>query len=288
MPAVQSTVVPVNAHVIGHEWAVADIDELGRLIAIILLGQAEHAAEIISTLEPSLPAYTNLDLVDDAQAQMLVKGKTDDERKASRAHRDGFLFECMSWIAARQAGDDRTFLKDPHLDPTSHGLDGLIIQLAPKKADIIRATICEDKCTEYPRVRFRDDVMRTFRQHHHGTKRARDLVANAVELLRDAGLKGTEAVVAAEKVTNKSLRCYRAALTTAELGALERAALFKGYDDLDNLQQSQRVGALLPLTADLRDWFQELADKVVSALNTFASEAKAKPEATKSAAAGHV
>ena len=270
MPAIQSTIVSVDHHVIGHEWSVADMNELACLIAIVLLGQAEHAAEIIATLDPSLPAYTDLNLIDDAKRQMRIKGSTEEKRHASKTHRDGFLFECISWIAARQESDDRTFLKDPHLDPTSHGLDGLIVQLHATDGEIVRSTICEDKCTTHPRTRFRDDVMTTFREHHHGTKRARDLVANATALLRVAGLSRTEATRAAAKVTDKSARRYRAALTTGQLGALGRARLFKGYDDLDEIDQDQRVGAMLPLTLDLRDWFQALAEAVALALDSFA------------------
>lgn len=272
MPAIQSTIVAVDQHVIGHEWSVADMNELACLVAIVLLGQAEHAAEIITTLEPSLPAFTDLDLINDAKRQMEVKGSTEDKKHASRIHRDGFLFECISWIAARQAGDDRTFLKDPHLDPTNHGLDGLIIQLHGTDDEIVRSTICEDKCTTQPRSRFRDDVMTTFREHHYSTKRARDLVANSAALLRVAGLSRTEATKAAAKVMDKSARCYRAALTTGQLAAFGRTRLFRGYDELDGIDQDQRVGAMLPLALDLRDWFQALADAVINALDSFAAK----------------
>ena len=279
--AIQSKIVPVDQHVLGHEWSVADLNELASLIAIVLLGQAEHAAEVIATLEPGLPAYTDLDLVNDAKRQMRVRGTTAEKRQTSRVHRDGFLFECISWIAARQAGDERTFLKDPHLDPTNHGLDGLIVQLHPKKGEIVRSTICEDKCTAHPRARFRGEVMTAFREHHHSTKRARDLIANAAALLRKSGLSGTEATKAAAKVTDKAARCYRAALTTGQLAVVGRAKLFKGYDDLDQLEQDQRVGAMLPLTVNLREWFQDLADAVILALDSFAAAATTATSSTK-------
>jgi hypothetical protein len=65
------------------------------------------------------------------------------------------------------------------------------------------AIICEDKCTINPRSKFRDDVLKTFGEHHRN-KRARDLVANAVELIRDSGVRGKAAVLAAARVTDKS------------------------------------------------------------------------------------
>lgn len=274
MPAIESVPVPVDADVSGLEWTVTDIDELAGLIAIIALGQAEHAADIIAELEPSAPAYTETTLVQDAKAQMRVSGATQEQRTAARDRRDGFLFECMSWIVARQSGDSRTFLKDPHLDPTTHGLDGLVIQLAPSAPEITRVEICEDKCTANPRRKFRDEVLKTFGEHHEG-KRARDLVANAVELIRDSGARGKAAVLAAARVTDKGVRRYRAALTTTTLATAGRASLFAGYSGLDGLTQEQRVGATLPLTTPLRDWFQQLADAVLAALDEFENDEEA-------------
>ncbi len=271
MQVIRQKVVPVDNDVAGLEWSIDDINALAALIAVIALGQAEHAAEIIAELAPSAAAYTQADLVDDAKAQMAISGKTAEQRKASRTRRDGFLFECISWIAARQQGDERTFIKDPHLDATTHGLDGLVLQLAPDQAEILSVTICEDKCTANPRAMFRRDVLKTFGEHHRN-KRARDLVANAVVLIRDSGVRGTAAVLAAARVTDKSLRCYRAALTTGALATEGRRRLFAGYAELDGIAQAQRVGATLPLTSPLRPWFQALAEAVIGALDGFAED----------------
>ena len=261
----------VDADVSGLTWAVADLNSLARLIAIVLLGQSQHAARIITELEPSSPAFSDADLVADAKAQMLVNGATEEERQALRAHRDGFLFECMSWVVARQDSDIRTFLKDPHIDATSHGLDGLIIELHPTDAKIIRATICEDKCTVNARRLFRQDVMRTFSEHH-SNKRARDLVANAAAIIRETGLNGTDATKAAARVLKKTVRTYRAALTTGVLTSPGRTKLFKGFASLDGINQTQRIGATFEIDGDLRAWFQSLADIVSATLDGFAEE----------------
>jgi hypothetical protein len=144
---ITSNVVPVDGDVAGLEWIVEDFEGLAALIAVIALGQVEHAADIIAELEPGGAAYAEADLVEDAKAQTQISGVTPEKRQASRDRRDGFLFECISWIVNRQSGDSRTFLKDPHLDATTHGLDGLVLQFAPKEPEIVRAIICEDKCT---------------------------------------------------------------------------------------------------------------------------------------------
>lgn len=254
----------------GLTWTVDDLNALARLIAIVLLGQSQHAARIIATLEPAAPAFSDAMLIADARAQMQIRGATDDERQVSRVHRDGFLFECMSWVVARQGVNERTFFKDPHMDATSHGLDGLIIELHPTDPRIKRATICEDKCTSNARRLFKREVMRTFGEHHNN-KRARDLVANTAAIIRESGLNGTEATKAAARVLQKSIRSYRAALTTGVLTGNGRVRLFRGFDALDGITQAQRIGATFEVDGDIREWFQRLADAVLTTLDEFAA-----------------
>lgn len=268
--AIVSQPVAVDANVSGLTWTVGDLGALARLIAIVLLGQSQHAARIIAALEPEGPAFSDLDLIADARMQMRIRGASEDERKVSRFHRDGFLFECMSWIVARQGADERTFLKDPHIDATSHGLDGLIVELHPINPEIRRATICEDKCTTNARRLFKREVMRAFGEHHNN-KRARDLLANTAAIIRESGLNGTDANRAAARVLKKSFRSYRAALTTGVLAGNRRVRLFRGFDELDGITQAQRIGATFEIVGDIRDWFQALADAVIAALDEFAA-----------------
>ncbi|QPB24436.1 hypothetical protein [Rhizobium sp. 007] len=75
-------------------------------------------------------------------------GKRIAQKDVSRYHRDGFLFECISWIVARQSSSSRTFMKDPHIAATTQGLDGLAIEMDPTEPVMVGATIFEDKCTE--------------------------------------------------------------------------------------------------------------------------------------------
>lgn len=269
MASLTATTVEVDDDVTGLELAVADIDELAKLIAVIALGQAQHAVRIIDALEPVGPALSDAELFRGACGQMRVRGLTDAQKDVSRYHRDGFLFECISWIAARQSSSSRTFMKDPHIAATTQGLDGLAIEMDATEPKMIGATIFEDKCTDNPRTKFRDEVLVTFGEHH-SSKRMRDLVANAVSLIRESGLNGTDATKAAARVLDKNFRTYRAALTVGvEVSTAKmRKKLFKGYDGLTEITQVQRIGATL-IVGDLRDWFQKLADQVINALNEF-------------------
>jgi len=270
MVVISSQKVDVDDHVTGYLWTVGEIQELAHVIALIALGQAEHAAEIIHELSLVMPVHTRSEFYQEAREQLRIRGTSAKEMEVSRYHRDGFLFECMSWIVARQAADENTYLKDPHISSTTQGLDGLIIQMEPVEKVVIHTTICEDKCTQNPRETFRDKVMIAFAEHHKN-KRGRDLLANAVALIKQSGLRGTAATLAAERVHDKTHRTYRVALTVNSdiCTTEERQKLFKGYDGLSDISQAQRIGATLIVTGNLRDWFQELADHVIQALNKF-------------------
>lgn len=270
MPALESSSVLVDDDVAGLQWGVDDFEELTKLIAIITLGQAEHASRIIRNLESNEPALSRAELFSGARGQLKIRGDTDEKRKVSKYHRDGFLFECMSWIVARQSAGERTYLKDPHITSTTQGLDGLMIEMHPTDPEIINATIFEDKCTDNPRGKFHQEVMPTFTDHHQ-SKRSRELIANAVSLIKESGLNGTAATLAAERVLDKQFRTYRAALTVASTmnSAAMRAALFKGYKNLADITKAQRVGAMFMVDSPLREWFQKLAEGVTSALDNF-------------------
>lgn len=273
MPALSSEAVEVDDDVSGLLWSVDNLEELANLIAVIAIGQAQHAARIIQELEPHGPALSDADLYAGARGQMLIRGTTEPQKKVSRYHRDGFLFECMSWIIARQTSTDRTFLKDPHISATTQGLDGLAIEMDPDMPVMINATIFEDKCTKNPRQKFQQEVMRTFSEHH-ASKRKRDLVANAVSLIKESGLDGTAATKAAARILDKGFRTYRASLTVgaAITTTKKRKELFAGFSDLNDIKKVQRVGATLVVNGDLREWFQELANSVIAALQKFEAD----------------
>lgn len=273
MVALVSQDVDVDDNVQGQIWSVKDLDKLAKLIAVIALGQAQHAARIIQELEPYGPAISDVDLYIGAKGQMRIRGDTKKKREVSRYHRDGFLFECISWLTARQQASPRTYFKDPHISSTTQGLDGLSIEMHQEEQRVVGVTVFEDKCTRFPRQKFQQEIMVTFTEHHEG-KRSPDLIANAVSLIKDSGLNGTDATNAAAKVLDKQFRTYRAALTVDKTitTTKKRKHLFKGYDELANITKDQRVGATFVVDGDLRDYFQNLADRVIHALSEFEEE----------------
>ena len=147
-----------------------------------------------------------------------------------------------------------------------------MIELNEDGTAITRATIFEDKCSQDPRGKFRDEVLPAFRAYHKAN-RASELVAAAASLIA-AKLTGTAATEAAARVLDLQYRAYRAGLAIeAQHDTKEkRAALFKDYETLDRIVDKQRIGATLVTTAELRDWFHALAEQAITYLDELAKK----------------
>lgn len=267
--------VEIDSHCTGDRWSVEDIDQLAKLVAIIAMGQAVHAAKIIEDLRPAAAAINHKALKSAARQQLSIAGDTQDKRDASRWRRDGFIFEAISWIAARQSAGADALMKDPHLKSTTQGIDGLMVELDVSKSELIRATIFEDKCSEDPRRMFRDEILPAFADHH-ANKRGPELVATAAALIERMGLDGTAATQAAARVLDNKFRRYRAALAVvpADDSKTRREALFKNYyEDLKGIDQPQRVGASFITPGELRQWFDALTEQAIAYIETLPDEA---------------
>jgi hypothetical protein len=266
--------VPVDANCIGIRWTVDDADLLARIVAIVAMGQAAHAVRIICALVPAVPAIDHKALRADAKQRLRVTGGTQKQKEARRYHRDGLIFEVISWIAAQQQTGGKALLRDPHVSSTTQGLDNLMIEMDAAGADVKRATIFEDKCSENPDHTFRYKIMPAFKAHHKN-KRASDLVATAAALLEKAGLDGTKSVTAAARVLDKTFRTYRGSLsvTTADDSVERRQSVFKTYKELDGIKTDQRVGAVLITSENLRSWFDRVADAAIAYIDGLGTEA---------------
>jgi hypothetical protein len=261
--------VPIDEHCIGDRWSAQDEAQLAGLIALIAMGQAAYAAHILQELLPAAPAFTHDDLRREAIIKLTVQdGKKQPRTGYPRWQRDGFIFEAVSWIAARQTHGQRALLIDPHVSSTSQGLDGLMIELSPDKAEIIRTTIFEDKCTDNPRETFLQKVMPAFLERHRNSRSA-ELVAAAAVLLKEAGIGTAAAARLSAAVMDPEMRRYQAAfaLTEEHDSQEERQGLFEGYDAVADISAEQRVGACFIVPGELRDWFDQLASQAVAFLN---------------------
>lgn len=267
------TITPakIGKHATGEQWRADDLDHLAKLVAIIMLGQSRCAHDIIGMLSPVSPAFVHADLVRCAKEHLTVKKKKDVSGFGyPRYQRDGLIFEIISWIAVSQTASKRHFLKDPHLRATMQGLDGLMIELAEDNSNVEKATFSEDKCVSNPKKTFSGKVLPAFLELQ-SNKRANEIVASATDLISRAGLDAKAATKAAAKILNKELRVYRStfAVPESQLHEKKHKETFKKYRDLKNLDKQQRSGAQFLIGADLRDWFDDFALRVIIALEGF-------------------
>lgn len=265
----QNKTVPIDATCTGDWWSVQDENQLARLVAIIAMGQAAYAAHILKRLVPAAPAFADDDLRREAKIRLTIQ---EDGKKPRTGYpqwqRDGFIFEAISWIAARQTYGETALLKDPHVSATSQGLDGLMIKLAADKSKIVMTTVFEDKCTDDPRATFTGKVIPALLERHRN-KRSAELVASASVLLRMAGIEDGAAAELSAAVLDRNQRSYRAAFAlTKEYDDQDaRKKLFAGYDAVDNIPQGHRIGATFIVSGKLREWFKGFSALAISYLD---------------------
>lgn len=257
--------VEIDADCVGERWLPTDDEGLARLIAIIAMGQAAFAARILSGLAES--EYSNAQL----RAEARIKLTVDETKKTPRVgypqvQRDGFIFEAISWLAARNAYAG-VLIKAPHISATTQGLDGLMIELNGDKSGIERTTIFEDKCTDNARAYFLARVIPEFIKRHKN-QRSAEIISAATSLVQTAGVDEATAVKFAAAVTDTALRRYRASFAVSVDSHDDRKKLFADYSRIDNVAQDQRIGASFVVPAKMREWFGKLGKSAVAYLDT--------------------
>ncbi|MDD4519672.1 MAG: hypothetical protein PHI50_02150 [Alphaproteobacteria bacterium] len=237
-----------HAECIGIRWVIdnENIDDIAFIISEIIIGQIKHAREIINNTATNPSEEENY--IIDAAIDTLRTQKID--------HRDGFLFEAISWIFHISVNSPQSFIKPPHLDATDHGVDGLIVSLDEPEKSITIIKISESKCTDNARNLFRSNVIPKFKDYHTSGKRNMELRSALAEFLSD---KDTKLI---KDVTDLSKRSYFVATTINNTQNLNK--LFEGYSEI---KDKHNEGAVFCPDKDLRSWFQELAEKCIVHLN---------------------
>ena len=254
---------------VGERWASVDDDKLAALIAIVAMGQVAQASYILNELVPAKPYFTREESRNEARIRLTVQASPSKPRTGyPKWQRDGFVFEVISWIAAKITHGDQVLIKNPHLSPTSQGLDGFMLQLNDGQDAVESSTVFEDKCTDHPRDTFRDTVVPGFLDRHKNHRSA-EIIEVAGALLGSAGLVDQDAARLSAEVMEISKRKYRAAFSLpSDYDALAaRQCLFAGYDRIENINAEQRIGASFITPTDMRTWIAELADKAVMYLD---------------------
>ena len=188
----------------GSDWKIADEDGLAELIARIALGQHLHVIRVLR--ETATLAYAPTQNAKDGAIELLTATNSH-----VRWHRDGWLFQAISWVAAN-IQDPNTVKSPPHIIPADKGFDGLHLHLDDTNSDVLSVIICEEKATEHPRGQIRGQVWPEFQKMESG-HRENELVAETSSLLAQNGHVDPERAV--HEILWTKARAYRISITTS-------------------------------------------------------------------------
>ena len=244
----------------GHDWSIDSDHELAKLVARIALGQYRHVLQILSETDfaGSAPATTALE----GARQLLTVPDGSDP-----FHRDGWLFQTISWIAAH-IQDNTSLIAPPHMQHADKGFDGLHVLIDEKTQTIRSVVICEDKATSNPRDTIHDLVWKEFSDLEAGS-RDHLLTAEVSTLL--ATRPALDPDQAIQQILWKKMRAFRVAITVDDRhGSVDgRKRLFKGYSTVVSGGVTRRRAETLHLE-DLRRWMKRLANKALKAAEKLA------------------
>lgn len=257
------TPTPVQPHCLGAVWTVEDADVLAEICAQILIGRSLHAASILDGVHPAgtPPIIT-------AALKEKLRSELHPQNDPQTWHRDGLLFEIISWVAARISATPNEAIADPHLKATNQGTDCIKVTVDPATRTLARATVYEYKCTTNWRQLFAGEVLTAFNEYVRG-ERDNQLAQAAITLLIGLGLTAPERGAAYDRLIQQRPLAFAASLTVAPSAFTpdQRLALFAGYDAITG-DVALRSGNTLPLD-DVRAWFAAFSAQVWEKIEAF-------------------
>ncbi|EFI51383.1 hypothetical protein [Afipia sp. 1NLS2] len=249
----------------GWTWTIDDEDVLAERVARIVLGQYRHVAKILTGAGVSGPAAHAEQA--NAAIKQLTLAEGDDPW-----HRDGWLFQAISWIAAHQQ-PSASLTRMPHIRKADKGFDGMQLELNEAGTAIIAVIVFEDKATDNARDTIRDDVWPGIVALEKG-ERLNEL-SQEVSGMLDARAAADPAFDLDTAIANTlwhDARRYRVSITIGDThnNADARARLFKGFDESAPGAAIRRRADTIYLPA-MRSWMASFAARVIVKIKAIAS-----------------
>ncbi|PWB98222.1 hypothetical protein [Homoserinimonas hongtaonis] len=237
-------------------WELGDFDALARAIADLALGQWRHVEALLKSASEWGPISEDY-AIDSAINSLTVTTGSDPW------HRDGWVFQLISWIAAVEA--DAGPVRAPQMDQASKGFDGLQLIFDTAGANVSHVLIFEDKATDSPRDTVRDDVWPSFRNLEEGQRNSA-LSAEVASLLDR--VPGIDVPKTVDRIMREpAARAYRVSVTAKSFHADHETLrdLFKGFDEAVAGEPTRRRANVFKVE-DLRPWMKELCTCAIELL----------------------
>jgi hypothetical protein len=192
----------------GATWTIGDERWLAERIALVAVGQSLHVERVLAGANIGPPPVFAT-AVEYAIAALTLRDG------AFPYHRDGWLLQVMSWLAAHTASPGG-LISPPHMIQAHKGFDGLQLKLSGDGMTVSAAIVFEDKATDNPRDTIRDEVWPDIRDLEAG-KRDNVLVADLNALLRTRPQINPDDVIRA--IVWREVRHYRVSITVGDAHA---------------------------------------------------------------------
>lgn len=258
------------------EWTISNNnrDQLVEVIAYLYLQQEKNAQRVINALEPrqSVPkgrvAQNVVKKLTAPQAKDVELSRSGTEKDAAEKrmetsviHRDGLLFQHVSWIAARLALPNG-YMNPPHVRQADKGFDGFIIEPDDSGGAVKRIVICEDKASKSPRSLITSSVWPEIRTILDGD-RDDEILADLVTLLKSIPDIDTETAV--EEMFWEGTHEFRVAVATGEdqRNANGFLHIIAGFEAAAGGELASRTAGVLAFE-DVRKGLALLADDVAA------------------------
>ena len=211
------------------EWKISKKSraKLIEVIAYLYLRQEENAQRVINALEPQRRVSKGR-VAENVERKLtaprtedveLLRSGTEAEKEAARKriktsvlHRDGLLFQHISWVAARLELPNG-YMTSPHVRQADKGFDGFIIELDESVRQIKRIVLCEDKASKSPRNLISSSVWPEIGTIRSGD-RDDEILADLVTLLKS--VPNIDAEEAVDEIFWEGAREFRVAVATGE------------------------------------------------------------------------
>jgi hypothetical protein len=237
----------------GYIWTVSDEDLLATYVADLLLGECRHVEQVLLACDS-----TRVGVIQE-EINAAVARMEDVSNEQRRYHRDGWLFQLISWIALR-CTDPSTLAAVPHSQPADKGFDNLIIRLDAQNRPFC-IVVGEDKATDNARNMVTQKVWPEV-EAIEGKRRDSELKSELAALLPSGGYSADEISALIKRVLWEEEREFRVAIASPDSSP---SSLFAGFDDQAPGVVGRRRGEMLELEP-LRDWFDTFAALVVKKL----------------------
>jgi hypothetical protein len=250
----------------GWTWAITDEDALAERVARVALGQYRHVKKIISSGNIAGPSAS----ADHAAAAIKMLSVQPGE---DPWHRDGWIFQTISWIAAHQGGHG-VATRPPHILKAHKGFDGMQLELSDDGRSVEAVIVFEDKATDSPRKTIREDVWPGIAALEAG-ERITELTHETTAML-EAQLRFNPDLNVDAAIANilwKEARRYRVSITVGDtyLKDNARARLFKGFDQHAPGEVKRRRAETIYVPA-LRKWMEAFAQRTINHVKSISAD----------------